>query len=113
MKSPLQKKWPPRQRKSAGAAIAGARRGKRPAPEIYVKIRGTKRVPYFAKAHIRNHRGCLELCWREGDKVRTFHLAKGRKSPPTAAASSRTPCSSPAPAAAPTCVGGKNGRRAR
>lgn len=61
---------------------------RREPPEIEVKITtgstysGWQRV----KAQLRNKRGYIYLCWRDGKTVRTFYLGKAPRSCPTTAA---------------------------
>lgn len=105
-KSPLQIQRPLTSTRKRSAAIAGERRGSTPPPEIYIKIRSTSWRDTYAKAHLRKHRGYMELCWRDGRRIRTLHLGKVRQNSPTA----RQACSSPAPAAATSQRRGKNGR---
>lgn len=61
----------------------GTRRRK--APEIFVW--GVKDKPYahhgMIKAHLRNKRGYVYLCWRENGTVRNFYLGKAPRSCPT------------------------------
>lgn len=64
-------------------AIAGARRPKAEAPEMYVKTRGSELFPRYHRAHLRNRGGYLYLGWREGARVRTWYLGKAAKSSPT------------------------------
>ena len=39
----------------------------------------------YHRAHLRNRRGYLELCWRDGERVRSFYLGKAAKKFPTPA----------------------------
>jgi hypothetical protein len=97
--SPLQILRPETSTRTGSAAIAGERRGKTPPPEIYVKVRNGYWRSNYARAHLRNHRGYMELCWRDGKRIRTLHLGKVRKNSPTAAApgpARRRPAPAPA-----------------
>jgi hypothetical protein len=64
-------------------AIRQGRRPKRQAPEIYVRIEQPFDFAHFAKAHLRNKRGYVYLCWRKGRKILTFYLGKQPRSYPT------------------------------
>jgi len=59
----------------------------RATPEIYVAL--TEQVhtwsPRMARAHLRNKRGYVYLCWREGKRVRNFYLGKSPQKSPTTA----------------------------
>ena len=86
-----------RGRKNSSVAIAEARRGKLPGlfvqvpcPDSWAKVR-------YVKAHLRNHRGYLELCWREGKAVKTVHLGKAAIHSPTRAAHRRRRRGGPGP----------------
>lgn len=67
------------------------RRARVPPPEIFVRL--TDHVPYaaFHQAHLRNKRGYVYLCWREGKRVRNFYLGKARKPSPTRPSSAHFP----------------------
>lgn len=58
--------------------------GPRPAPEIFVRCDAN---PYgyrhFARCHLRNRKGYVYLCWRDGDKFRTHYLGKAPRKSPT------------------------------
>jgi hypothetical protein len=58
-------------------------RGKYAPPEIYVLVRAEDGIAKYSRAHLRIKRGYHELCWRDGDKVRTYHLPKRVKASPT------------------------------
>jgi hypothetical protein len=68
---------------SRSVAIAEARRGKLPALFVHVEWPGAYGGRRMVRAHLRNHRGYLELCWRVGKTVKTVHLGKAAKHSPT------------------------------
>lgn len=55
-------------------------------PNIYVEVPGGSYQfgRGMAHAHLRNKRGYVYLCWREGDRVRNFYLGKAPRKSPTA-----------------------------
>jgi hypothetical protein len=55
-------------------------------PEIFVRILDHSYFSAFRQAHLRNKRGYVYLCWREGKRVRNFYLGKARKPSPTRSA---------------------------
>jgi len=60
-------------------------------PAIYVRVSekddGYYSRAMYARAHLRNKRGYVYLCWREGERVRNYYLGKApRKSPTPGAA---------------------------
>jgi hypothetical protein len=64
------------------AAIA--KRGPRPQPEIFVACRNKASwKSAYAKAHLRNRKGYVYLCWRDGEEFRTFYLGKAPRKSPT------------------------------
>lgn len=74
--------------KKGSARPIVARRVKQPAPEIFVRIPRPKSDHYYygsgmtyAAAHLRNKAGYAYLCWREGERVRTFYLGKAPNHP--------------------------------
>jgi hypothetical protein len=69
--------------KKRSVAIADDPRSKREVPEIYVRIEQRFNFAHFAKAHLRNKRGYVYLCWRKGRKILTFYLGKQPRSYPT------------------------------
>jgi len=71
--------------KTSRVAIAEARRGIA-LPPLFVELAGDSwQFGRLHKAHLRNHRGYLELCWRVGKTVKTVHLGKAAKHSPTRA----------------------------
>jgi len=71
--------------KTSSVAIAEARRGIA-LPPLFVELPGdTWQFGRLHKAHLRNHKGYLELCWREGKAVKTVHLGKAAIHSPTRA----------------------------
>jgi hypothetical protein len=52
-------------------------------PEIYVRGESAFGMVEFKRAHLRNKRGYVYLCWREGDRVRNFYLGKAPRKSPT------------------------------
>lgn len=90
--SPTRAQDPQRRRKRPDQAC------RREKPDIYVRAPrpGTYSGLAFVQAHLRNKRGYVYLCWREGQTVRTFYLGKAPRSCPTAAAG-RSSRSAPAP----------------
>lgn len=59
-------------------------------PTILIETQpGSFPLPGQHRAHLRNKRGYVYLCWREGRKVRSFYLGKAPRSCPTAAARSQ------------------------
>lgn len=64
-------------------AIAEARRGKLPPLFVHVEWPGAYGGRRMVRAHLRNNRGYLELCWREGKAVKTVHLGKAAIHSPT------------------------------
>lgn len=38
----------------------------------------------YSKAHLRNRRGYVYLCWRDGEEFRTYYLGKAPRKSPTA-----------------------------
>lgn len=69
--------------KNSSVAIAEARRGNVPPLFLYVPDASAYSRRRLVQAHLRNHRGYLELCWREGKAVKTVHLGKAAKHFPT------------------------------
>ena len=69
--------------KSSSVAIAEARRGKLPPLFVHIEWPESYGGRRMVRAHLRNHRGYLELCWREGQTVKTVHLGKAAKRSPT------------------------------
>ncbi len=76
-----------RGRKTAARRSAGPRREQQTPPEIYVRSGEGQWSGRYHRAHLRNRRGYLELCWRDGERVRTFYLGKAAKKFPTPATS--------------------------
>jgi hypothetical protein len=73
-------------------------------PRLFVELAGDCwQFGRLHKAHIRNKRGYVYLCWREGKRVRNFYLGKAPRNSPTRSAD----LVAPAPAA------GSTPRRAR
>jgi hypothetical protein len=60
-------------------------------PEIYVHGEGAFGTVEFRRAHLRNKRGYVYLCWRDGDRVRNFYLGKAPRKSPTDVRSSSSP----------------------
>lgn len=54
-------------------------------PRIYVEVtnNGGYGMNAHARAHLRNKRGYVYLCWREGDRVRNYYLGKAPRKSPT------------------------------
>jgi hypothetical protein len=73
----------PRSRKIRRKAIAAPRRAD--PPRIYVALEGKEvwETGRFAEAHLRNKKGYVYLCWRDGDRVRNFYLGKAPRKSPT------------------------------
>ena len=84
--SPTREKRPLRSQPigSCGPArISSERRGKLPPLFVHVLWPESYAGRRMVRAHLRNHRGYLELCWREGKTVKTVHLGKAAKASPT------------------------------
>lgn len=73
-----------RPRKAPTSTTAKSRSKPTP-PEIQVIERGPNTVA-FHKAHLRNKKGYIYLCWRAGKHVHTFYLGKAPQSSPTPSA---------------------------
>jgi len=69
--------------KNSSVAIAEARRGKLPPLFVHIEWPGSYGGRRMVRAHLRNNRGYLELCWREGEAVKTVHLGKAAIHSPT------------------------------
>jgi hypothetical protein len=69
---------------SSSKKPAIAARRSNPAPAIFVACphEGWQQS-HMSRAHLRNKRGYVYLCWREGNRVRTFYLGKAPRSSPT------------------------------
>ena len=80
-----------RGRKTAPRRSPGPRREQQTPPEIYVRAGEGQWSGRYHRAHLRNRRGYLELCWRDGERVRSFYLGKAAKKFPTAGAELRRP----------------------
>ncbi len=78
-----------RGRKTAPRRSPGPRRAQQTPPEIYVRAGEGQWSGRYHRAHLRNRRGYLELCWRDGERVRSFYLGKAAKKFPTAGAELR------------------------
>ena len=74
-----------RGRKTAPRRSPGPRREQQTPPEIYVRAGEGQWSGRYHRAHLRNRRGYLELCWRDGERVRSFYLGKAAKKFPTPA----------------------------
>jgi hypothetical protein len=61
---------------------------RREPPQIFVRGKTGRGYGGYCmiKAHLRNKRGYVYLCWRENDTVRNFYLGKAPRSCPTTAA---------------------------
>jgi hypothetical protein len=59
------------------------RRVKQRPPEIWVNTKRELWKRRLVLAHLRNKRGYIYLCWREGKRVRNFYLGKAPRSCPT------------------------------
>ena len=73
----------PRGKKNGRSATAAACRVKQPIPEIRVKVDRPYQFATYARAYLRNKRGYVYLCWRDGDRVRNFYLGKAPRKSPT------------------------------
>lgn len=60
-----------------------ARRAIREIPEIFVYVSEEAFGHRYKRAHLRNKRGYVYLCWREGVRVRNFYLGKAPRKSPT------------------------------
>jgi hypothetical protein len=81
----------PRSRKSGSFRPIGARRVKAPPPEIYVKLPVHDVWRPYSRAHLRNKRGYVYLCWRDGEKVKNYYLGKAPRKSPTPAIAAAAP----------------------
>lgn len=53
-------------------------------PRLFVELAGDCwQFGRLHKAHLRNKRGYLYLCWREGKRVHNFYLGKAPRNSPT------------------------------
>lgn len=68
---------------NSSVAIAEGRRGNVPRLFVLVPDGRAYRGSRYVSAHLRNKRGYLELCWRDGKRVKTVHLGKAANSSPT------------------------------
>lgn len=92
------KKHPPTKRKNRSSADSGASRdregGRKESrvklnPEIFVmRVHRGRYDKLYARAHLRNKKGDVFLCWKDGNRVRNFYLGRRKQKPPTQAASS-------------------------
>lgn len=64
-------------------AIAKPRRANPPKIFVEVPSKSLYGGPQHARAHLRNKRGYVYLCWREGLWVKNFYLGKAPRSSPT------------------------------
>lgn len=69
-------------------AIAKPRRANPPKLFVEVPSKSLYGGPQHARAHLRNKRGYVYLCWREGLWVKNFYLGKAPRSSPTKVPSS-------------------------
>lgn len=60
-----------------------ARRAIPEIPEIFVYVSEEGFGHPYKRAHLRNKRGYVYLCWREGARVRNFYLGKAPRKSPT------------------------------
>jgi hypothetical protein len=93
-------------KKNGRARSCRARRAKpRLNPKIFIRLERESRTPYFERgsifvaAHLRNKKGYVYLCWREGTRVRNLYLGKAPRKSPTPAAPIEA--AGPAPATSP------------
>jgi len=86
-KSPTRPPAPPRAQKSPDS-----RSRTNTPPTIYVETPSPQRpgdqIPTWsarqkARAHLRNKRGYVYLCWREGKRIRNLYLGKAPRKSPT------------------------------
>lgn len=61
------------------------RRVRQEPPDIYVRLGGESHYGAYSHAHLRNKKGYVYLCWRDGDRVRNFYLGKAPRKSPTPA----------------------------
>lgn len=55
-----------------------------PPPAIYVRVEGKAWYrSTYARAHLRNRKGYVYLCWRDGERVRELYLGKAPRKSPT------------------------------
>ena len=61
----------------------GPRRSKPAPPAIFIESSVNGYRHHMSRAHLRNKRGYVYLCWREGNRVHNFYLGKAPRSSPT------------------------------
>jgi hypothetical protein len=72
-------------RKNGRATIVAGRRVDPPKIFVALESKLVWESGRFAEAHLRNKKGYVYLCWRDGDRVRNFYLGKAPRKSPTAA----------------------------
>lgn len=68
---------------SSKKQLRAPRRSKPAPPLIFIERSVNGYRHHMSRAHLRNKRGYVYLCWREGKRVRTFYLGKAPRPSPT------------------------------